>query len=186
MRRLSIILLFLTLSILLSACVEEITPEKVSSDVSSSTIAAESSTQSAEIESTQPASVTETFKIGDVVKAGEAQFTVNSVREDNGNEFMKPKDGNVYYVVDVTVENKGSESLAVSSLMMFKLVDSEGYSQDITVGPETKGSVDGEVSPGRKLRGELAFEISKEAKGLELEIDPSLWGTGKVIVELDR
>ena len=70
--------------------------------------------------------------------------------------------------------------------MMFKLFDSQGYNYTITIGPETQGSVDGEISAGRKLRGELAFEIPKDATGLELQIDPTLFGSGQIIVNLDK
>lgn len=128
---------------------------------------------------------TEVYEIGDSVKAGNLIFTVNSTRIDEGGDFIKPKDGYIYYIIDVTVENTGDKSESVSSLMMFKLFDSDGYNYNITIGPETKGSVDGEISSGRKLRGELAFEIPQDAEGLELEIDPTIFGSGKIIVELD-
>lgn len=129
---------------------------------------------------------TETFEIGDSVKAGNLIFTVNSTRTDEGGDFIKPDEGKIYYIVDVTVENTGDESETVSSLMMFKLFDSQGYNYTITIGPETQGSVDGEISAGRKLRGELAFEIPKDATGLELQIDPTLFGSGQIIVNLDK
>jgi hypothetical protein len=135
---------------------------------------------------TAPANKAAAFKIGDTAEAGGVAFTVNSVRESSGTEFIKPKEGSIYYLVDTTVENKSNAAKNVSSILMFKLVDSEGYSYNITIGPETKGQVDGEVAPARKLRGELAFEIPKTAKGLELEIDPSIWSAGKIIFKLDR
>jgi len=126
------------------------------------------------------------YKIGDAVKWRNYIFKVNSVRKDLGGGFLKPKKGYIYYIVDVTVENKSNESFAVSSLLMFKLVDSEGYSYNVTFGPDTKGQLDGDIRPGRKLRGELAFEIPNKAKGLELEIKPSVWGSEKIIFKLDR
>lgn len=169
------LVLLVVLSMFLVACVE-VTPTKVDT------------TTKGDNTSTQATTVAkvETFAIGDSIQAGDYLFTVNGVREDKGTEFIKPKDGQIYYLVDVTVENKTDKSVSVSSLIMFKLFDSEGYNYSVTIGPETKGSVNGEVAAGRKLRGELVYEIPKESKGLELEIDPSLWGTGKVIVKLDR
>jgi hypothetical protein len=128
----------------------------------------------------------ETFKIGDSVKAGNLIFTVNSTRTDAGGEFIKPDEGKIYYIIDVTVENTGDEPESVSSLMMFKLIDSDGYNYSVTFGPETQGQVDGEISAGRKLRGELVYEIPEDTEGLELEIDPTVFGSGQIIVELDR
>lgn len=133
-----------------------------------------------------PAPQTDVFNIGDTIKSGDIYFTINSAREVPGSEFMSPDEGNIWYAVDITIENKGQESFNSSSLLMFSLIDSEAYNHNITIGPNLNGSVDGEIAPGRKLRGEVAFEIPKESKGLELEIDPSVWGTGLIIVKLDR
>ncbi len=127
-----------------------------------------------------------TFKIGDSVKAGNLIFTVNSTRTDAGGEFIKPDEGKIYYIIDVTVENTGDEPESVSSLMMFKLIDSDGYNYSVTFGPETKGQLDGEVSTGKKMRGELVYEIPENSSGLELQIDPTVFGSGQIIVELDR
>jgi GTP-dependent phosphoenolpyruvate carboxykinase len=176
---------------LLAGCVEVVEPEKVEKtdgtpveSQQSDDKEAQDQNQTQEQEQEKPK--VETFKIGDSVKAGNLIFTVNSTRTDEGNEFIKPGEGKTYYIVDVTVENTGNESEAVSSLMMFKLFDADGYNYSVTFGPETKGSVDGEISPGRKIRGELVFEIPEEATGLELQIDPTVFGSGQIIVNLDK
>ena len=83
------------------------------------------------------------------------------------------------------MENVGDESEHLSSLLMFKLFDSDGYNYDVIFYPETKGDVGGELSAGRKLRGELAFEIPINSEGLELEIDPFIFGSGQIIVNLN-
>lgn len=169
MKKLLLLVLILSgILFIFAGCGEDVTPEKVNKNAE-----------------TESAAKTETYKIGDSVKAGNLIFTVNSTRIDEGGDFIKPKDGYIYYIIDVTVENTGDKSESVSSLMMFKLFDSDGYNYNITIGPETKGSVDGEISSGRKLRGELAFEIPQDAEGLELEIDPSIFGSGQIIVKLD-
>ena len=171
MKRTALIML-ICVTILLAGCaVETITPEKV--ELNNST-------------SSEQEVKTETFAIGDSVKGGDLVFTVNSTRTDQGSEFIKPAEGKIYYIVDVTVENVGDEAEQLSSLMMFKLFDSEGYNYSVTFGPETKGDVGGELSPGRKIRGELVFEIPEEATSLELEITPGIFTSGKIIVKLDR
>lgn len=181
MKKLMALIVVICIAFTFAAC-GETTPQKV--DEKPNTDNADKAGDAEDNEN--KAAAPEIFKIGDTVKAGDSNFTVNGVREVKGNEFIKPKSGNIYYAVDVTVENTGNEALNVSSLLMFKLIDADAISYDVTIGPETKGSLDGEVAPTRKMRGELLFEIPKKAKGLELEIDPSVWGTGKVIVKLDR
>lgn len=174
MKKIFVLILILSLALsLFSACgsSQDVKPEKVDSETS---------------QQKETKTETETYKIGDSVKAGNLIFTVNSTRTDEGSDFIKPKDGHIYHIVDVTVENAGDKSETVSSLMMFKLLDSDGYNYSVTFGPETKGSVDGEISPGRKIRGELVFEIPEEATGLELQIDPTVFGSGQIIVNLDK
>lgn len=190
--------LFLVGVIINSPAKDNSTKASVSNDVSSTTKQLETNSAAKEVakateqpmQQEKPKEVEKPKatinKIGDSIQSGNAIFTVNSVREIKGSELFKPKDGNIYYAVDVTVENKGDKSLIVSSIVMFKLIDSESYSHNITIGPETKGQLDGEVAAGRKLRGELAYELPKDIKGLELEIDPSMWSSGKVIFKLDR
>ena len=178
MKRIIFLILTLTCTIFLMAGCGSVEPEKVGEVGGVSAESQRSDSGETEVK-------TEVYEIGDSVKAGNLIFTVNSTRIDEGGDFIKPKDGYIYYIIDVTVENTGDKSESVSSLMMFKLFDSDGYNYNITIGPETKGSVDGEISSGRKLRGELAFEIPQDAEGLELEIDPSIFGSGQIIVKLD-
>lgn len=129
---------------------------------------------------------TETFNIGDTIKMGDLTIVVNAVRTDQGNEFIKPDEGNIYYIIDVTIENNGEEEVAISSLAMFKLYDSEGYNYSITVGPDTKGQLDGNLGSGRKMRGELVYEIPTDAKGLELVFESDIFGKGQAVIKLDR
>lgn len=168
-----LIFLVLAISLTLTACVEEIDPQKV--DKSVETTGNEES-----------APKTTTYAIGDTVKAKDVEYTLNGVRESQGNEFIKPDEGKVYYLIDLTIENKGSETYGVSSLMNFKLVDGEGVSYDVAIGADTNGSLDGEVMAGRKMKGELAFEIPKAAKGLELEVKHNIMTSGSIIYKLDR
>lgn len=169
MRKLSAFILFFVLLFFVFTGCDSAEPEKVDTATTGQTSAK-----------------TETYKIGDSVKAGNLIFTVNSTRTDKGGEFFSPEEDHIYYIIDVTVENTGDSSETVSSLLMFKLFDSDGYNYSVTFGPDTKGQVDGEISAGRKLRGELVFEIPEDASDLELEIDPTVFGAGKIIVELDK
>ena len=97
---------------------------------------------------------------------------------------FRPDNGNIYFIVDCTIENSSNEAVHLSSLLMFSLVDAEGYNYNITIGPETKGSLDGELAPGRKMRGELAFEVPAQANSLELIFEPNVFGSGQAIYKV--
>lgn len=142
----------------------------------------ESSDETSEAE--KEAEQQEVFKVGESVKMGDLEFTVNGVKTDKGGDFNKPEEGNVFLIIDATINNTGKESSALSSLIMFKLYDSEFYEKDISIFADTKGSLDGELGAGRTMRGEIAFEVGKDETEWELIFEPNLFGFGQAIYEL--
>ena len=112
--------------------------------------------------------------IGDTFNLGDLRYKVNSVRisEGGSNQFMQPEEGNVFLLIDMTVENQGSEEATVSSMMSFKLVDKDGRSQDFSISAlaEAEGKMDATLAPGRKVTGELGYEVVKGPQTFELEI----------------
>jgi len=46
------------------------------------------------------------------------------------------------------------------------LIDGEKLTYDTALVPDLKGNVDGEITPGNSVRGEVAFEIPEDAKDL--------------------
>jgi hypothetical protein len=133
---------------------------------------------------TESTKTPEVYAVGDSVKMGGLVFTVNGTSTSTGSEFFRPDNGNIYFIVDCTIENSSNEAVHLSSLLMFSLVDAEGYNYNITIGPETKGSLDGELAPGRKMRGELAFEVPAQANSLELIFEPNVFGSGQAIYKV--
>lgn len=105
---------------------------------------------------------TEALKVGEAVQYEDAKVTLNKVRSAMGDEYTAPENAK-YLIFDVVVENTGTEPLNVSSLMNFQLMDADGYMMDITIMPEMKGQLDGEVAPGRKLAGEIGFDVPESA-----------------------
>lgn len=129
-----------------------------------------------------------TFKVGDVVELKNYKVTVNKVYEVAGDEYTKPKDGNVFLAVDCTVENISKESQSISSIMMFKVVDKDGRQCEYSITGVTAakaGQLDGEVGAGRKITGAYVIEVPKGQTGLELEFDGSLLSGSQVVVSLN-
>lgn len=164
---------------LLVGCGSTITPESVN-DVSSHTQQGKSAS-SPTVQQTQ-----KHFAIGDSIKMGDLVLTVNSARQSSGGEFDQPQSGHVYEIINATLENTGQESEVISSLSMFSLKDSEGYKYNSTFVSNAKGQLDGELTPGDKMRGELAFEIPKTAKGLQLLFEPNVLGFGQAVIDLTK
>ncbi len=123
----------------------------------------------------------ETFNIGETIKMGSLQFTLNGVRFDEGDDFWTPDEGKSWLLFDCTLENTGSESEGISSMLMFKLYDSDSYSQSLTISTSAKGSLDGELAAGRKMAGEVAFEVDADETEWEFIFEPSVFGFGQAI-----
>jgi len=129
----------------------------------------------------------ETFRVGDTVRMGQLTITVHGKRLLRGGQFLAPEAGNVWVVVEATIGNAGDEPVSISTLLMFTLADSHGYNYTpVVFGPKLKGELDAEIAPGRKIRGEVAFEVPGDAKGLELIFAPNILGFGQAIFRLDQ
>ena len=127
------------------------------------------------------------FKVGDTVKIETLFITVNDVKPVKGNEYFKPDKGNQFLMVDITLENKGTTSESISTLMQMWLKDPTGqrYKVSITAMSVSGGtSPDGELAAGEKLKGQVAFEVPSNATGLLFVFDDDIFNTGKVSIAL--
>lgn len=127
----------------------------------SSTSVAQHEDSSKESPSPTPATP-EIFNIGDSVQFDNLIITVHGVRESES-ELFKPDEGNIIILVDVSAENVGDDQEAISSLLLTEVVDTDGFKYNLTITDDAKGSFDGSVGVGRKLRGEIAYEVPKDA-----------------------
>ena len=161
--------MLLVITILIAGCGDTVTPEKVDPDDPGE-------------ENGAPAA--EKYAVGDTVKMGDLQFTLNGVRYEAGDEYWKPDEGTKWLVFDCTLENKGSESEAISSLLMFKLYDADSYTKDIAMADNLKGSLNGELGAGRKMAGEVAFTVDEGEDEWELVFEPQVFGFGQAIYDI--
>jgi hypothetical protein len=129
----------------------------------------------------------EAFAIGDVVEIGNWTITVHDVTYPEGDEFTKPEEGHKFIVVDLTLENTGTQADAVSSMMQMYVKDASGqkYELDLMASVASGGTTpDGEVAPGEKIRGQAGYQLPEEIEGLVFVFDGDVWGHGKVFVAL--
>jgi len=150
-----------------------------------------------ELPTTEP--TVKTFKVGETASDGRLAITVNSksfldkityeqTTEIMGEEYtstfdFKPKSGYQFLILDITIENLQSDKTAtVSSLLQFKVSDEDGYSYDYSLGTAylDRKWEDGDILPGMKKRGSVAFEVPKDAKGLKFSFLFEIGGTTAV------
>ncbi|MBW7473783.1 DUF4352 domain-containing protein [Paenibacillus oenotherae] len=175
MRRTPLLSLALVATLLLSAC-SEAKIKKVEPTAADSTGTNQNGGDTDE-ETNPPA----TFKIGDSVIFDDLIITVNSLSGHTGGDYEKPEEGKVFIVVDATIENTAEDTANVSTLLMMKLADAEGYYYNPTIATFVEGQLDGQIPSGRKKRGQVAFQVPKDAAGFEFIFETPLSSSGQAI-----
>ena len=162
----------------LMACAP-IAPERVGGPSDAPTSAPPSNVAAATAKTTPTQSPI--FHVGDVVKMGDLEHKLWGARFSKGDQYIKPKDGERWLVLDIEVTNRGDKSTSVSSLLMWKLEDEEHRSADLAFATDTRGKLDGEIGVGRSIRGEIAFTVGAAQKQWELIFEPAVFGRGQAI-----
>ena len=128
----------------------------------------------------------QTFKVGESASDGRLKITVDGVSfkdkitysqttEIVGEEYtssfdFKPKERYQFLILDITIENLQTDKTSlISSLLFFKVSDADGYSYDYSLGTAylDRKWEDGDILPGMKKRGSVAFEVPKNPVGLK-------------------
>lgn len=125
----------------------------------------------------------ETFKVGDTVKFDGLNVTLSKVRESKGDEFMDPQNDK-FLVIQLEIENTTDKAQTVSSMLQMNLVDKEGVSMDYSITGDEKGKLDGEIGPGRKMKGEIAFDVTESEYYEFIFEDP--FTTGQAIWKINK
>ena len=99
------------------------------------------------------------FGVGDTITEDGFRITLNSVRTLDEAGFGSSPDNDLYLILDVTIENLEDEETNVSSILSLSLRGSDAYEYDQAIFVETKGSLDGSIRTGGKLRGEIAYDV---------------------------
>lgn len=123
------------------------------------------------------------FTVGDTVTKKDVYVTLVDVREFDG-EFLHPEEGNVFVAFELEIENKSDSPLAISSLMCFEAYFDD-YAANISLGAETESGsnqLDGEIAPGKKMKGTICYEVPADWATAELHFNPDLYGADFVFV----
>lgn len=134
--------------------------------------------------STGSSSGSKHFKVGDQVKVGDTYVvTVNSFKTNPGDEFSKPKAGNVFVVVDVSLKNVSSQEQDVSSILQFTIKDSTGQKYDETIISGVT-SPDGKLAAGDTVKGQLAYEVPSSQHNFTFAFEADIISSGQTFWDL--
>lgn len=97
-------------------------------------------------------------RVGDKVRTDRLEISLNTAKFGKGQAYFEPDNGR-YLVLNFTFTNTSSESVNISSLTSFELQGSDLYKYSTTLWAELQGYLDGDIGPGKSLRGEVAFDV---------------------------
>lgn len=132
----------------------------------------------------KPKEEAKVYGIGEVVKVGDVEFTVNktSTAKNVGGQFGSNAQG-TYLLVDVTVTNKGNEAITTDT-SFFKLKAGEKtYEADSTASMHTDMELKfflQQVNPDLSNTGTVVFDVTDEVIAnpeLKLQVQTGFWGT---------
>ena len=100
------------------------------------------------------------------------KITATKLEESTGKNFFNAESGNVFVGVNFEIENISDEPQSISSLLLFDAYANDvkceySFSANAVFG---NGTLDGEISPGKKLVGWYAVEIPQNWETLEFEV----------------
>lgn len=112
-------------------------------------------------------------------------LTVTKVEKSAGGDFDKPKDGHEYVIVTVEINNAGDENISYNPFD-FKMSNSQGQivDQAFTTVDTNTALQSGELAPGGKVSGTIAFEQPAGDTNLQLQYTPSFWSDKTIKVNL--
>lgn len=119
------------------------------------------------------------FLVGDIVETDSLKISYISAQEYEFNDgFTKPKDGNVFYRMEFEFENIGDSDQSISSLINWGCY-ADGYAVDQCYSGDD--GIDATLSPGKKAKGAVYYEVPADAKEITLEYETNFWSEDKII-----
>ncbi len=118
------------------------------------------------------------FKPGDIIDTG--KFKISYLGCDffeSDNMFIQPDEGNVFIYLEFEFENTSDSDRSVSSLYFQCYADGKVCSSTSMRDDDLSAT----LSPGRKAKGTVAFQVPEDASVIEVEFDDNLF-SGNVTV----
>jgi hypothetical protein len=126
------------------------------------------------------------FKVGETVKVGDTwEVTANSVKTSTGEDYVKPDAGNVFLIINVTAHNISAKEQDISSLLNFKLKDSDGTEAKVgLLTTSVSPAPNGKVAAGDKSKGDLVYQVSASKKQFTLSFEADIISGGQTIWDI--
>ena len=122
----------------------------------------------------------EAHVVGDAIEEGGMKITYLACAEyQSDNQFLQPKDGYRYVSCEFEFENNGSADETVSAFSFDCYADGAACEQSY-IRDDTLSAT---LSPGRKVRGSVTFEVPLEAETVEVEYLAGFWTSSRLVFD---
>ncbi len=133
---------------------------------------------------TTPVPEPTTYSLNEAATLKGKTITILSAAEyKQENQYIKPKEGNKYYTVEVLIKNDSDEAMSYNTLN-FTLQDNNKYTYTTAFMGKEPALNSGDLQPSREVRGFVTFEVPKTAENFELLYDASWWSNKQLIFKL--
>lgn len=137
---------------------------------STATSTAETTTEETTKEEEKSASAA--VKVGEQVSGETLSMVVlDSSTTQKLGEFTEAKSGNTFRVIRMAVKNTGKEFIDFNSFLQTRIKDGSNHVYDAAVTGTGHPIQSGSLAPGEVARGDIVFELPKNASSLTLEFD---------------
>lgn len=167
---------------ILGACDED-TSSDTSSEESTTTEADSKDENNKEKESeNEEAKEDKVYSIGDTVKIGDVELTVNSASFTEPAEYSEPQNAKIL-TLDVTAKNTGDEQVFIDNTE-FAIYDDEGNKQEDYFGYDDMAISD-TINSGKQVQGKVYFDVV-EQDSYEMIYTPSFsWNNEEYVFEIN-
>ena len=126
------------------------------------------------------------YLIGEEVKLGDNVLIVNGIEKSSGSEWDKPKEGNEFVIVNVTIKNGGSSEISYNPYD-FKMQNSKGQITDqaFTIINTDTALSSGNLASGGEISGTIAFEQPVGDEALVLKYKANMFSNKEIKVKLN-
>ena len=112
-----------------------------------------------------------TYGLNETATIDAFAFTATELTESNGTQFIKPDEGKIFVGIKFTIENISTQNESLSSILLFEpYCDDIKAEQSIMASSIFGDSLNGDLSPGKKMIGYYAIEVPTNWSTIELEV----------------
>ena len=139
-------------------------------------------------ETTESTATDTSFGVGETAVFKDIKITAVEMQESKGANYFEPEAGNVFIGVNFEIENISDKEQNISSLLLFDGY-ADGVKCDYSISANcafNEGTLDGELSPGKKMIGYYAVEIPEDWEKLEFEVKSDWLSSSKATFVFEK